>query len=122
MLTELISFAFPAALLMWRRRDPKYLPKKSPFNLGKFGWLVNTIVIGWTVFALVIFSFPIAQPVRPGSMSKCTGTCKYGAGELKRCLTRLYVPGSGHYDALISAELVLLRKEALPGSKCDAAC
>ena len=70
MLTELISFAFPAALLMWRRRDPKYLPKKSPFNLGKFGWLVNSIVIGWTVFALVIFSFPVAQPVTPGSMSK----------------------------------------------------
>ena len=70
MLTELISFAFPAALLMWRRRDAKYLPEKSPFNLGKFGWLVNTIVIGWTVFALVIFSFPIARPVTPGSMSK----------------------------------------------------
>ena len=34
MLTEFISFTFPAALLMWRRRDPKYLPKKSPFNLG----------------------------------------------------------------------------------------
>ena len=79
MLTELISFAFPAALLMWRRRDPKYLPKKSPFNLGKCGWLVNTIVIGWTVFALVIFSFPIAQPVRSGSMSKSMGTGKYEA-------------------------------------------
>lgn len=70
MLTELISFSFPAALLMWQRRDPKFLPRKSPFNLGKFGWLVDAIVVGWTVFALIIFSFPVALPVRAGSMSK----------------------------------------------------
>lgn len=79
MLTELISFTFPAALLMWQRRDPKYLPKKSPFNLGRFGWLVNTLVVGWTVFALVMFSFPVAQPVRPGSMSESMETCIYEA-------------------------------------------
>lgn len=70
MLTELISFSFPAALLMWQRRDPKFLPKKSPFNLGKFGWLVNAIVVGWTALALIIFSFPVARPVTAGSMSK----------------------------------------------------
>ena len=69
-LTELISFSFPAALLMWQRRDPKYLPAKSPFNLGKFGWLVNATVLAWTAFALVIFSFPVTLPVAAGSMSK----------------------------------------------------
>ncbi|KAI4118542.1 MAG: hypothetical protein LQ345_001427 [Seirophora villosa] len=70
MLTELISFAFPAVLLMWRGRHHKYLPRrKSPFNLGKFGWLVNAIVVGWTLFALVVFSLPIARPVTPGSMN-----------------------------------------------------
>lgn len=70
MLTELISFTFPAALLMYQGRDPKYLPRKSPFNLGKFGWLVNALVVGWTAFALVIFSFPVSRPVTAGSMSK----------------------------------------------------
>ena len=71
MLTELVSFSFPAALLMWRRRDQKYLPTKSPFHLGTFfGWLVNALVVAWTAFALVIFSFPVTQPVTPGSMSK----------------------------------------------------
>ncbi|KAL9010803.1 MAG: hypothetical protein Q9173_004295 [Seirophora scorigena] len=70
MLTELISFTFPAALLMWRGRHVKYLPsRKSLFHLGKFGWLANAIVVGWTLFALVIFSFPIARPVTPGSMN-----------------------------------------------------
>ena len=70
MVTELISFAFPAALLMYRSRDPKYLPKGSRFNLGKFGWLVNAMVVGWAVFLIVIFSFPVQEPVTPGSMSK----------------------------------------------------
>lgn len=70
MLTELISFAFPAALLMWRRRDLKYLPRKGPFKLGKFGWLVNSLVVGWAAFALVIFSLPVTRHVTPGSMSK----------------------------------------------------
>ncbi|KAL8756012.1 MAG: hypothetical protein Q9184_004634 [Pyrenodesmia sp. 2 TL-2023] len=68
-LAELISFSFPAALLMWRGRHAKYLPRNSPFNLGKFGWLTNAIVVGWTVFALVIFSFPVVRPVTPRSMN-----------------------------------------------------
>ena len=70
MLTELVSFSFPAALLMWQGRNQKFLPTKSPFNLGKFGWLVNGLVIGWTLLALVIFSFPVEEPVTPGSLSK----------------------------------------------------
>ena len=69
MLTELMSFSFPTALLMWRRRNQKYLPTKSPFNLGKFGWLVNGLVVAWTAFALVIFTLPVTMPVKSGSMS-----------------------------------------------------
>lgn len=34
MLTELIfPFTFPAALLMWQRRDPKYLTRKEPLSI-----------------------------------------------------------------------------------------
>ena len=56
---------------MYRSRDPKYLPKESRFNLGKFGWLVNAMVVSWAAFLTVIFSFPVQKPVTPGSMSKC---------------------------------------------------
>ena len=70
MITELISCALPAALLMHRSRDPKYLPKRTRFNLGKFGWLVNAVVVGWAALLIVIFSFPVQKPVTPGSMSK----------------------------------------------------
>lgn len=44
------------------------------------------------------------------------------AEPLTHYLSRLYVRGSGHHDAVVSVELVLLREEALPGAKCDAAC
>lgn len=70
MLVELISFSFPAALLMWQHRDQKYLPTNNPFNLGRFGWLVNGLVVAWTAFALVIFSLPVTLPVKSGSMSQ----------------------------------------------------
>jgi len=72
-LTELISFFFPAALSTWQRRDLKFLPKISLFNLGKSGWPLNRIVVGWTAWTacgLVIFSFPIAWSVTAGSMSE----------------------------------------------------
>ncbi|KAL6716627.1 polyamine transporter tpo5 [Lecanora helva] len=70
MITELISFAFPAALLMYRSRHQRYLPKGSPFNLGKFGWLINAMVVGWAAFLIIIFSFPVQMPATPGSMSE----------------------------------------------------
>ena len=69
MLTELISFSFPTALLTWRRRNQRYLPTNSAFNLGKFGWLVNGLVVAWTAFALVIFTLPVTMPAKPGTMS-----------------------------------------------------
>ncbi|KAL8768825.1 MAG: hypothetical protein Q9209_005006, partial [Squamulea sp. 1 TL-2023] len=67
-LTELISFSFPAALMMWQGRNQKFLPANSPFNLGRFGWLVNSLVVAWTAFALIVFSFPVTLPVSAGSM------------------------------------------------------
>lgn len=72
MVTELISFSFPAALLMWQHRNPRYLPKRSPFNMGKPGWLANALVVLWTAFLMVIFSMPVQYPVTAGSMSKRT--------------------------------------------------
>lgn len=70
MITELMSFSFPAALLMWRHRSPNYLPKKSYFNLGKSGWVINAIVVGWTLAATVIYCIPLQKPVTAGNMSK----------------------------------------------------
>ena len=70
MITELISFAIPAAFLMWRRRAAKYLPQGSAFNLGKAGWLVNSLVIARAILAIIIFCIPTVKPITAGNMSK----------------------------------------------------
>ena len=70
LLMEQISFAFPAALLMYQRRNERYLPQKSRYNLGSAGWVVNSVVVCWTCLVLVMYSFPTMQPVTPRNMSE----------------------------------------------------
>lgn len=70
LLIEQISYAFPAALLMWRRRGAQYLPEKSRYNVGRAGWLVNSIIVAWTCLVLVIYSFPTMKPVSAQNMSE----------------------------------------------------
>jgi choline transport protein len=64
-----ITFAIPAILLMYRRRTPQYLPSSGRFNLGKFGWAVNSITVGWSAFQLVLYNLPLALPVDGVTMS-----------------------------------------------------
>ena len=118
MLTELISFSFPAALLMWRRRDPKYLPRHSALNLGRFGWVANALVVGWTAFALVIWSFPVTRPVTAGSFSKLVETVS-STGEAELYLVRLYTCGTRSDTTSFSLELVLLCKGKVRGPESN---
>lgn len=67
---EQVSFAFPAALLLWQRRDARFLPQNSRYNMGTAGWLVNSIVVAWTCLVLVIYSFPTVKPVTAHNMSE----------------------------------------------------
>lgn len=67
---EQISFAFPAALLLWQRRDARFLPQSSRYNLGTAGWLVNSVVVAWTCLVLVIYSLPTVKPVTAHNMSE----------------------------------------------------
>ena len=67
---EQISFAFPAALLLWQRRDARFLPQHSRYNMGTAGWIVNSIVVAWTCLVLVIYSFPTVKPVTAHNMSE----------------------------------------------------
>ena len=67
---EQISFAFPAALLLWQRRDARFLPQNSRYNMGTAGWLVNSVVVAWTCLVLVIYSLPTVKPVTAHNMSE----------------------------------------------------
>ena len=70
LLVEQLSFAFPAALLLWQRRSARFLPQQSRYNMGAVGWVVNSTVVAWTCLVLVMYSFPTEQPVTAQNMSK----------------------------------------------------
>lgn len=40
-----ISFAFPAALLLYRRRSSRYLSSGRSFNLSGFEWIANVVSV-----------------------------------------------------------------------------
>lgn len=65
-----ITFAIPAALMMYRRRAPEYLPSSGRFNLGKFGWVANGITVAWSALQLVIYNLPLTLPVSGVTMSE----------------------------------------------------
>ncbi|RAH40588.1 putative choline transporter [Aspergillus brunneoviolaceus CBS 621.78] len=65
-----VSYAIPAALLLLRRRGSTWLPANRPFRLpGPVGWTVNFVTVGFTLLALVFYSFPTARPVTGSNMN-----------------------------------------------------
>ncbi|KAH6608591.1 Amino acid transporter [Trichoderma cornu-damae] len=69
-LMQMVSFAFPAALLLYRRRSEKVLPRKRAFRVPEMvGWACNIGTIVAAVVETVFFTFPIALPVTGSSMN-----------------------------------------------------
>lgn len=65
-----VSFCFPAALLLYRRRSTTYLPSNRVFNLGLFGWVSNAATLSFGIVTLVFYNFPAEMPVNGYNMSK----------------------------------------------------
>jgi choline transport protein len=66
-----ISYAFPAALLMYRGRSKEWLPASRSFRLPSLmGWMVNAVTIGFALLVLIFYDFPTVLPVTGSSMSK----------------------------------------------------
>ncbi|KAL6939428.1 choline transporter [Hanseniaspora osmophila] len=61
----LFSYAIPIVLLLMKKRQIKH----GPFWFGKFGWFLNIVTLGWTLFALVFFCFPFVMPASPNNMN-----------------------------------------------------
>ncbi|KAM5350978.1 hypothetical protein ACJ41O_003701 [Fusarium nematophilum] len=54
-----ITLAFPSAMLLYRRRDPQYLPRNAPFRVPSVvGWACNIISVLYAIIAVVFFQFP----------------------------------------------------------------
>jgi choline transport protein len=65
-----VTYAIPAALLMFRKRSEHFLPKKRSFRLpGICGWIANALTVGFAVIVLVFYNFPVALPVTGSNMS-----------------------------------------------------
>jgi amino acid transporter len=61
------SYAMPVAIsLMNARRDVH----DAPFNLGRFGTVINVVAVLWIMFVTVLFSMPAVIPVTRWSMSE----------------------------------------------------
>lgn len=61
----LLSYLVPTACLLYRKRRIAH----GPFWLGKWGWIPNLVLTGWTIFATVFYSFPFEMPVSGGNMN-----------------------------------------------------
>ncbi|PYI16088.1 putative choline transporter [Aspergillus violaceofuscus CBS 115571] len=65
-----VSYAIPAALLLLRRRGSAWLPANRPFRLpSSVGWIANIVTVGFSVLALVFYSFPTIRPVTGSNMN-----------------------------------------------------
>ncbi|KAI9842349.1 MAG: hypothetical protein M1838_003165 [Thelocarpon superellum] len=89
-----LSYAFPAALLMWQRRHPRFLPPKGRFNLGAFGWVANAVTVGWAMLSLVIYSLPVSLPATSSNMNY---TCAVLGGMAIFTLVNWWLHARRHY-------------------------
>ncbi|THY16766.1 choline transport protein [Aureobasidium pullulans] len=61
-----VSYAIPVVCLLCRGRQQSLT---GPFNLGVFGLISNYVLLAWTVFTLVLYSFPSYMPATAGNMN-----------------------------------------------------
>ncbi|SPC67525.1 related to GABA permease [Ustilago sp. UG-2017b] len=61
-----ISYGIPIAVAMFRKR---IMLKDAPWNLGKFGYVINMITFVWIVLATVLFCMPTTKEVEASTMN-----------------------------------------------------
>lgn len=61
-----LSYSIPVACLLIKGRDNI---KHGPFWLGPIGLFANYVLLVWTCFTLIMYSFPVVKPVKPDSKS-----------------------------------------------------
>ncbi|KAH0361731.1 amino acid transporter, partial [Aureobasidium melanogenum] len=67
---QLVTFAFPAALLLARGRPARLLPRSRTFGLPHaFGWIANLFTVGFAVICLIFWDLPAVLPVTGSNMN-----------------------------------------------------
>ena len=88
------AYGVPILVSMVRRRK---LVQHSSFPLGKFGFIINAICIGWICLAIVIFCMPYSLPVDAAGMNYASVVwAGYVLGRLLRfcSLLTIFAPDS----------------------------
>ncbi|OJJ48971.1 hypothetical protein ASPZODRAFT_1364363 [Penicilliopsis zonata CBS 506.65] len=61
-----VSYSTPILCLWYRGRNNI---QHGPFWLGNLGMVCNVVTLAWTVFSLIMYSFPSTYPVNAGNMN-----------------------------------------------------
>jgi choline transport protein len=61
-----LSYAIPVICLLIRGRSNIV---HGPFWMGPIGLFANIVLLAWTLFTLVMYSFPYAKPVAASNMN-----------------------------------------------------
>jgi len=59
-----LSYSIPVLCLLLRGRDNIL---HGPFWMGSLGLFSNIVLLAWTGFTLIMYSFPPVMPVKAGS-------------------------------------------------------
>ena len=105
-----ISYAIPVTCLLIRGRDS--IPH-GPFWLGPIGLVANIVLLAWTLFTLIMYSFPYAMPVAADNMNYISAV--YGV-ILVIIFTDWFVRGRKNYrgqEARHEAAEVIVRRESV---------
>lgn len=70
-----VTYAIPAALLMYRGRSSRFLPVNRPFKLiWPLGWMVNFFTVAFAIIVVIFYNFPVILPVGASNMSKSSAS------------------------------------------------
>ena len=81
-----ISYAIPVTCLLIKGRNNI---RHGPFWLGPIGLFSNIVLLIWTVFTLIMYSFPSIRPVQAGSKSSPLSPLFFFAFKFCHSLTSL---------------------------------
>lgn len=81
LILQQLSYAFPAALLLYRRRAAIVLPSTRAFRLiGPIGWIANILTVVFAIIVLIFYNFPVILPVTGSNMSESSTLDLIGTG------------------------------------------
>jgi len=70
-----ISYSIPVVCLLVKGRNNI---KHGPFWLGPIGLFANIVTLCWTLFTLIMYSFPFVMPVQAGNMNYISAVVSLG--------------------------------------------